>query len=220
MSRRLILVFLAGLAVASACHRGGVTMSPVPPPKSWEQEVQADRREKDDLFARDPDSPIPRAERANFRGLDYYPADPAWRYAGWIEPYKTAERISIVTTAGKPRPCERWGKVIFARDGQVVTLQVYRLLDVPERQGGEGLFLPFKDATTGKETYDAGRYIDLVGPEGGPFVLDFNLAYNPSCAYGDASRFQCPATPAENRLPIAITAGERGPEHGAGEPSR
>ena len=111
-------------------------MSPVPPPRSWEHEVQVDRKEKDVLFVRDPDSPIPRSERAGFRGLDYYPADPAWRYAGWIERYETAERISIVTTAGKPRPCERWGRVTFARDGQVVTLQVYRLLDVPERQGG------------------------------------------------------------------------------------
>ncbi len=219
MSRRLVLILLAGLAVAPACNRGGVTMSPVPPPGSWAQQVQADRREKDVVFVKDPDSPIPRAERASFRGLLYFPMDPAWRYAGFIERYKTAERISIVTTSGKPRPCERWGSVTFARDGQVLTLQVYRLLDVPERKGGEGLFLPFKDATTGKETYDAGRYVDLVGPEGGPFVLDFNLAYNPSCAYGDAGRFQCPVTPAENRLPIAITAGERGPEHAAGEPS-
>jgi len=220
MSRRLILVLLAGLAVASACNRGGVTMSPVPPPRSWEHEVQADRREKDAVFGSDPDSPIPRSERASFRGLDYYPADPSWRYAGWIERYKTAERISIVTTAGKPRPCERWGRVTFARDGQVLDLQVYRLLDLPERKGGEGLFLPFKDQTSGKETYGAGRYVDLVGPEGGPFVLDFNLAYNPSCAYGDPGRFQCPATPAENRLPIAVTAGERGPEDVLLEPSR
>jgi len=195
-------------------------MSPIPPPSSWEQEVQADRREKDVVFASDPDSPIPRAERAKFRGLDYFPADPAWRYAGWIERYKTAERISIVTTAGKPRPCERWGRVTFARDGRVLTLQVYRLLDLPDRQGGEGLFLPFADQTTDNETYAAGRYVDLVGPDGGPFVLDFNLAYNPSCAYGDSGRFQCPATPAENRLPIAVTAGERGPEHAAAEPSR
>ena len=94
----------------------------------------------------------------------------------------------------------------------MLTLQVYRLLDLPERSGGDGLFLPFKDQTTGKETYAAGRYVDLDGPDDGPFVLDFNLAYNPSCAYGEPERFQCPVTPAENRLPIAVTAGERGPD--------
>jgi uncharacterized protein (DUF1684 family) len=105
--------------------------------------------------------------------------------------------------------------VTFLRGGRVVALHVYRLLDLPERAGGEGLFLPFKDQTTGKETYPAGRYVDLVGPDGGPFVLDFNRAYNPSCAYGEPERFQCPVTPAENALPIAVTAGERGPAHGA-----
>jgi uncharacterized protein (DUF1684 family) len=219
MSRRVALFLAACFVVSSACHRSGVTMSPVPPPRSWEQEVIAARKETDAAFASDPDSPIPAAARARFHGLSHFPLDPSWRYAGWIERYKTAERISIVTTAGKPRPCERWGRVTFARDGQTLTLQVYRLLDLPEREGGEGLFLPFKDATTGKETYEAGRYVDLVGPEGGPFVLDFNRAYNPSCAYGDPGRFQCPATPAENKLPIAIAAGERGPEHIAGEPT-
>ena len=220
MRRVSTLLVVGVLGVSLACNRASVTMSLVPPPRSWEQEVAADRHAKDAAFGSDADSPIPSAERAKFRGLSHFPLDPSWRYAGWIERYKTAERISIVTTAGKPRPCERWGRVTFARDGRVLTLQVYRLLDLPKRKGGEGLFLPFADRTTGKETYTAGRYVDLDGPDGGPFVLDFNLAYNPSCAYGDPERFQCPATPAENRLPIAITAGERGPEHSVAEPSR
>jgi uncharacterized protein (DUF1684 family) len=192
-------------------------MSQVPPPRSWEQDIAAARRQRDAAFASDPDSPIPARDRARFRGLTHYAPDPSWRYAGWVERYEHPERISIVTTAGKPRPCERWGRVTFERDARVLTLQVYRLLDLPDRPGGEGLFLPFKDETTGKSTYAAGRYVDLEGPEGGPFVLDFNLAYNPSCAYGEPERFQCPATPAENRLPVAVTAGERGPERAAGE---
>lgn len=220
MSRGVVLLLAAGFVVSSACDRAGVTLSPVPPPRSWNQSLAQARQEKDASFASDPDSPIPGAERAQFRGLTYFPLDPAWRYAGWIERSKTAERISIVTTAGKPRPCERFGHVTFAREGRVLSLQIYRLLDLPERKGGEGLFLPFADQTTGKETYAAGRYVDLVGPEEGPYVLDFNLAYNPSCAYGDPDRFQCPATPAENRLPIAVTAGERGSLHVAAEPTR
>jgi len=220
MRLALAAVVLAGLAALPACNGPSVTMSPVPPPRSWEQDVEGAWRARDAAFASDPESPIPRARRGAFHGLEHFPADPVWRYAGWVEPYEHPERISLITTSGVSRPCERYGRVTFARDGRVLTLQVYRLLDLPERAGGEGLFLPFKDQTTGKETYAAGRYVDLDGPDGGPFVLDFNLAYNPSCAYGEPERFQCPVTPAENRLPIAVTAGERGPEHALHETPR
>jgi uncharacterized protein len=208
-------VVVAGVVASFACDRSGVGMSSIPPPRSWEQDLAARRRAKDATFASDPDSPLPVAQRAAFRGLTYFPPDPTWRYAGSVERYKTPERITIVTTGGKPRPCERWGRVRFARDGRALTLQIYRLLDLPDRPGGEGLFLPFKDASTGKETYAAGRYVDLEGPDDGPFVLDFNNAYDPSCAYGEPERFQCPVTPAENTLPIAVIAGERGPAHAA-----
>lgn len=220
MKRVIVAVVVAGLIAFSACEGSRVTMSPIPPPRSWEQDIAAHRRARDAVFASDPDSPLPVAQRTAFRGLTYFPPDPAWRYAGSVTRYTTAERITIVTTNGKPRPCERWGRVTFARDGRLLTLQVYRLLDLPDRPGGEGLFLPFKDGTTGKETYPAGRYVDLDGPDGGPFVLDFNQAYNPSCAYGEPERFQCPVTPAENALPIAVTAGERGPARVAEERTR
>jgi len=204
----------------SACGGSRVTMSPIPPPRSWQQEVAARRQAKDADFATDPDSPLPEALRATFRGLTYFPPDPAWRYAGSVERYPTPERITVVTTNGKPRPCERWGRVIFVREDRALTLQVYRLLDLPDRPGGEGLFLPFKDETSGKETYPAGRYVDLDGPDGGPFVLDFNQSYNPSCAYGEPDRFQCPVTPSENVLAIAVRAGERGPAHAVDGRSR
>ena len=211
MRRRLAA---AGLVVALAgCGGSGVTMSPVPPPRSWEQEIARHRAARDDAFRTDPDSPLPRAARATFTGLEYYAPDPSWRYGGAVTAYATPERLQIVTTAGEVRPGERWGRVTFERDGRVLTLQVYRLLDLPDRPGGQGLFLPFKDTTTGKETYAAGRYVDLEGPDGGPFTLDFNRAYNPSCAYGEPQRFQCPVTPAENTLSLAVTAGERGPSH-------
>jgi hypothetical protein len=219
MRRFIAAIVVAGLGAFSACNGSRGTMSPVPPPRSWSQDLALHRRARDAAFANDSDSPIPRAQRAAFRGLTYFPPDPAWRHAGWVERYPTAERITVVTTSGQPRPCERWGRVTFARDGRVLTLQVYRMLDLPDRPGGEGLFLPFKDQSTGKETYPAGRYVDLEGPDGGPFVLDFNRAYNPSCAYGDSERFQCPVTPAENALPIAVTAGERGPVHAVDEPA-
>jgi uncharacterized protein (DUF1684 family) len=205
-----------GLAAAVLVSCGGSrpTMTPVPPPSSWAAELRHERAARDDSFRTDPDSPLPRAARATFRGLDYFDADPGWRYAGTVTPYATPERFDIVTTAGEKRPAERWGRVSFERGGRVLTLQVYRLLDQPNRTDGAGLFLPFKDATTGKTTYAAGRYVDLEGTEGGPFTLDFNRAYNPSCAYGEPERFQCPVTPPENALPLAVAAGERGPAAG------
>jgi uncharacterized protein (DUF1684 family) len=215
VTRIAVLLAVAGLA---ACRGSSPTMTQDPPPKSWPVAIENERRERDASFSSDADSPIPEAARATFRGLDYFAPDPAWRYAGWVERYAHATPMTMVTTAGKPRPCERWGRVTFAREGQVLSLQVYRLLDLAAQPGGQGLFLPFKDETSGKETYAAGRYVDLDGPENGPFVLDFNRAYNPSCAYGEPERFQCPVPPAENALAVAVRAGERGPSaagHGA-----
>jgi uncharacterized protein (DUF1684 family) len=220
MTRATTTIAVAALVGLAACGGPRVAMAPVPPPRSWQQDLVDHRKEKDAAFASDPDSPIPKSERATFSGLTYFPADPTWRYAGWLVRYPSPERITMVTTSGQSRPCEKWGKVTLERDGRALTLQVYRLLDLPDRPGGEGLFLPFKDRTSGKDTYAAGRYVDLDGPDGGPFVLDFNRAYNPSCAYGEPERFQCPVTPAENTLPIAVEAGERGPGHGVTEASR
>jgi len=198
-------------AVLASCGGSRTTMTPVPPPSSWAAELRHDRAARDESFRTHPDSPLPRAARAAFRGLDYFDPDPAWRYGGAVTPYANPDRFNVVTTAGETRPAERWGYVTFDHDGRVLTLQVYRLLDQQNRTDGAGLFLPFKDATTGTVTYAAGRYVDLEGTEGGPFTLDFNRAYNPSCAYGEPERFQCPVTPAENTLPVAVAAGERGP---------
>ena len=218
--KRAAFAALIAVAPLLSCRTAGGPMAPVPPPASWAADVQAGRAAKVESFRHDDDSPLPVAERATFRGLDYFPLDPSWRYGGAIEPYAAPERITMVTTAGKPRPCERWGRVSFVRDGRTLTLQVYRLLDMEDREGGARFFLPFKDATTGHETYEAGRYVDLSGPDDGPFILDFNLAYNPSCAYGEPQRFQCPVTPAENTLTVAVTAGERGGVHAVAASAR
>ena len=207
MSARATLAVL--MVIAVGCRGGEPRFAVVPPPRSFADDLRVHRASRDTSFASDPDSPIPRGARASFRGLLYFAPDPSWRYAGFVERYASPERFNVVTTAGQERPCERWGRVRFERDGKEMTLQVYRLLDLPERQGGEGLFLPFKDQTTGKETYAAGRYVDLEGWGSGPYTLDFNRAYSPSCAYGDVSRFQCPVTPAENTLSVRVEAGER-----------
>ncbi len=184
-------------------------MSPLPPPAGWERDLALFRSSKDAGFRASEGSPIPPAERAAFRGLEYYPPDATLRLEGWIEPFPERKRVELPTNTSEIRQAERYGRVTFDRGGKRLALVVYRFLDEPGRTGGDAMFLGFTDATTGRETYPGGRFVDLVGPEGGPFVLDFNRAYFPFCAYGMPG-WSCPVPPAENRLPVAIEAGERG----------
>jgi uncharacterized protein (DUF1684 family) len=166
--------------------------------------------QKDEIFREDPETPLLAADVAAFQGLDYWPATEKFYMAGSINYYDQPEEFTILTTTGKPRSAAKVGRVSFLIDGERHLLQVYRLLDGAKRPGDSGFFVPFMDLTTGTETYPTGRYVDLVGPIGGPYVLDFNTAYNPSCAYGDPGRFVCPVTPQENSLKVRIEAGERG----------
>jgi len=198
-------------------------MVPILPPGNWSAELLASRSFKDQGFRESPDTPLVADDVAGFAGLQYWAPDPAYYYAGPIHVYAKKDRFDIVTTSGKTRPCERFGWIEFPVGGLPQTLQVYRLLDLGD--GPESLLLPFADGTTGTETYPAGRYVEMEGPTDelhvtngpdgrpisvGPYVLDFNRAYNPSCAYGAPERFACPVTPAENRLRLRIEAGERG----------
>ena len=185
-------------------------MVPATPPTSWAHDLAATRAAKDEEFRFAPDSPLAPAARRAFAGLDYWGPDPRYYLAGFVTPIVPPQPTTIVTTGGVERPCEKVGTISFRLPGGDGTLTVYRLLDQDRAEGGEGLFLPFADATTGRETYHAGRYVELDGPEGGPFVVDFNRAYNPLCAYGMPERYRCPATPKENRLPFRVEAGERG----------
>jgi uncharacterized protein (DUF1684 family) len=203
------LALLALLLSGCETERTGMSVS-IPPPEGWSDNLLAQRAAKDEDYRLDPETPLSPEMAAGFEGLEYWAPDPAYYFVGPVNLYFQPERFEIVTTTGKLRPCEKVGWVGFELGGQAQRLQIYRLLDYPPEAGDPGYFLPFMDATTGTETYPGGRYVDLLGPEGGPFVLDFNTAYNPLCAYGAPERFRCPKTPAENRLPVAIEAGERG----------
>ena len=201
------------------------TMVPVAPPHGWEPALADARRVKDDFFRRSPESPLLPEDLPTFDGLEYWAPDSHLYYLGPIHVHAEPEQFQMPTTSGGARPCERFGWIEFPVDGLPQRLEVYRLLDMGQGPTVASLLLPFADLTTGKETYPAGRYVDLEGPEGeipigrgadgkplahGPYVLDFNRAYNPSCAYGAPERFACPTTPPANRLRVAIHAGERG----------
>ena len=153
-----------------------------------------------------PGSPIPAAERAAFTGLPYFPVDEAMVFEGLpLEPYTGDEpsNFQIPTSDGKLRPAHRAGVLGFELDGAPRKLTAYTF----DGGDGESLFVPFLDQTSGTETYGAGRYLDLEPEDDGTYTLDFNLAYHPSCVYD--MKFSCPLTPAENRLPVRIEAGER-----------
>ncbi len=162
------------------------------------EQLLAQRRQKDDFFRRHPQSPLTDAQQAAFSGLRYYPPNPALDLIVEVTPFADQEEIVVETTTGDVRHYTRYGEFRFMVDGVEARLTIY---DTPH-----GWFLPFVDAGVNVETYGAGRYIDPEELPGGKFHIDFNLAYNPYCAYNDA--YSCPLTPFENRLKVAIRAGE------------
>jgi uncharacterized protein len=168
------------------------------------------RQERDRMFATHPQSPLGEDRRARFEGLAYHAYDPAARVHAEV---RTTERrtLEIDTSTGERIRFTRFGEAVFVLLGVDCALPLYWL----EGYGG-GVFLPFADATNGGETYGGGRYLldtakgaDL-GPAGSGIVLDFNFAYNPSCAY--SPQWTCPLPPAASRLACPVEAGERAPE--------
>ena len=173
---------------------------------SYQAAIGGYRAEKDEFFKSSPNSPIPEDERPAFEGLPYYPIDEDLVIEGLrLEPYAGSEPSSfeIPTSDGKLRPAHRAGTFSFQIGGEPRRLTAYQL----DGSRGDSLFVPFLDQTSGRETYGAGRYLDLEPDDDGTYAIDFNLAYHPSCVYDP--KFSCPLTPAENRLPIRIEAGER-----------
>jgi uncharacterized protein len=164
--------------------------------------------ERDDLFAHHPQSALPPQRRTGFAGLSYFPHDPRGRVMARVEPAER-RRYDVEASVGEAMAFERIGVARFALDGSACELELYWLLGY-----GGGLFVPFADATAGAETYGAGRYLldtvkgaDLGVGSRGRLVLDFNLAYNPSCSYDP--RWACPLAPPPNRLAIPVRMGER-----------
>ncbi len=157
------------------------------------------RAEKDEFFGRHPQSPLNHAQKHTFTGLKYFPENPALRKEVMVEVFPNQARVSIQTSGGVPQTYLRYGRFQFDVDGQTAELTLYSSED--------GFFLPFADSLAGRETYPAGRYLEVEQLPNGKFRVDFNLAYNPYCAYNE--QWSCPLTPAENRLKVAIHAGEK-----------
>ncbi len=162
---------------------------------------------RDDLFATHSQSALNVKNLEDFAGLPFFDYEPAWRIQAKVEPVAEQE-LSIVHSDREFTPVRRFAQAKFEVQGEELSLALYWL----DSYGG-GIFLPFRDGTSGKETYGGGRYLlDTVkgadlGHDGDLIHLDFNYAYHPSCVHSD--RWSCPLAPPENHLDLRITAGER-----------
>jgi uncharacterized protein (DUF1684 family) len=175
------------------------------PERAWRRWT----RTRDELFRTHAQSPIPADRRESFGGCRYYDYDPEAHVVAEVIP-ATPEAREIVTSTASRYRFFRFARALFELGGRELELELYWL----DGYGG-GLFLPFGDETSGETTYPAGRYLlDTVkgadlGGAGSRIVLDFNFAYNPSCAYDP--RWTCPLAPTGNWLPVGIAAGEQTP---------
>jgi uncharacterized protein len=165
------------------------------------------RKERDEMFGEHPQSPLPSTARERFRGLSYFDYDPAARVLATLQPAEP-QRLEIPTSNDGTMAFDRIGTAHFDWKGNELHLDCFWL----DAYSG-GLFLSFRDSTSGSETYGAGRYLldsakgaDL-GTDGDRLILDFNFSYNPSCSYDP--RWVCPLAPPANRLSVAVRAGER-----------
>jgi len=174
----------------------------------WKANLEREREEKNRFFILDPRSPIPREERSSLvgKGLSYFPPDPNLRFELTLKEHRDKKKIIVATSKDGERKFIRWGEFRFQVNGKQCILQAYK-----SGRDEESLWVPFRDKTSGKETYGAGRYLDLETERHrtteGKWILDLNRGYNPWCAYSEA--YTCPFIPPENRLEVPIRAGEK-----------
>ena len=148
-------------------------------------------------------SPIPESDRRSFAGLNFYSPDSSYRVMANFELLANGEVFKMKTNTEREPLYQKYARLSFQLNGQSHNLIAYKSV---EHEGNE-LFIPFNDATNGNETYETGRFMDVEIPEGNSLLLDFNLCYNPYCAYN--TKYSCPIPPQENNLETSIQAGEK-----------
>ena len=200
------LVLFAALLLAplAGCGSGAPEVDRTTLRADWE----AWRAGRDSLYA-SPDSPVAEALRDSFPGLVYFPYDSTLAVAASLQPALETDTLFLGTSTGEPRPVVASGELAFrGPDGRPHRLTAYLPLGQPPGQAS--LFVPFRDQTTGRETYGGGRYLDVAPGEDGVVPLDFNRAYHPVCVVDPT--VSCPLPPPQNALEVVVSAGERYPE--------
>jgi hypothetical protein len=204
--RKYLLLLLGGflaLSIMASLMEGSEYQQDVNIEK---ERVLTWRKERDAFFKTHQRSPLGPSEQKKFKGLDYFPFDPQYYFEGQIK--REVLHINdpkyyatFLTNKGTSKRYIRYGKFRFNLSGKDFELEIYKSIL------SDTLFIPFKDLTNGKETYEGGRYIDAEILTGYRMVLDFNMTYDPSCAYNE--KFVCAIPPKENFLNVAIKAGEK-----------
>ena len=197
-----VAVVAVAFPVLAACNSG----PSAPDDSQYIEQLSTARAVKDQAFREAADSPVPADKRAKILPLAYYPIDPSFAVPAVLRLSEERPAFDMLTSSGEPRRMQLVGTLEFTLLGETRSLGAF----VPD--GTEqitSLFVPFADQTTGKETYAAGRYLDIDPTTTGYYTIDFNRAYNPYCAYSPT--FECPFPPSSNRLTTEVRAGEKAP---------
>lgn len=171
--------------------------------ETWQRALVRTRQRKDEFFSSDHDSPAAHSGYGPFSGLNYFPPDPNFRFEAKLQRIAKPESVIMTTSKGTRQLFNRVGYFDLAIEGKPVKLFAYQSA---ERED-PSLFIPFRDETSGPESYGAARYLDLEVEHDDQYAVDFNLAYNPYCAYSED--YVCPLPPTENWLKVAVRAGEK-----------
>ena len=200
LSTRLVLL---------ACVVGGILACGEGASSDGYEQTVVQNRVQRDMQMREKESVLPPSRREAFRGLNFYEVDPTYRYVVSLRRFASPDTVLIPESTGGVRPQAQIGEVTVPLPQGREDLIVFR---------GEGdsprgrLWIPFADSTNRYATYEGGRYVDLRPTESDSVVVDFNRAYNPTCAYNPD--FACPLPPPENRMAAPVPAGEKLPSFG------
>ncbi len=174
-------------------------------PSDFDQRILQAREQRELFLRNSPVSPIPREQKPEFQGLTYFPPEAAFVATAEIELSPRPDTVRMLLSNGQSESMIAVGTLRFFLKRREYQLRAFRPVSAPV---GSDLFVPFTDLSSGTLTYGGGRYLNV--PAQKPIRIDFNLAYHPDCLYNDS--YACPIPPAENRLDVEITAGERLPD--------
>jgi uncharacterized protein len=204
--------FLIILLFPLGCILGCSSNSPAP--EDFYSKLAAHRAAVDSSMRYDAGSPFHRDTTVAYQGLRWFDPDPKFRFESKLTKFDTASIITILGTKGEERKVVRYGFFTFRYDGKEYRLTVYKFSDEDVKKRGEEmrpyLMVWFTDQTTGNETYDVGRYIEVDPESADPnhlYAIDFNYAYNPYCAYSHL--YSCAVPTMDNALDFPVTAGEK-----------
>ncbi|MBR9922303.1 MAG: DUF1684 domain-containing protein [Bacteroidetes bacterium] len=169
------------------------------------QAIIRHQAEMNEWFADPERSPLTAEDRTKFESLDFFPIAYKYQVKARFVATPDAQPFEMPTTTDRLPEYKQYGELHFELDGTSLKLNVYKNLELTDRKYRDYLFIPFRDQTSGVESYGGGRYLDLEIPKDDNWVIDFNRSYNPYCAYND--RYSCPIPPAENTLEVSIFAG-------------